>query len=224
MARDRVPESRQHGPLGGEFPFERVADRVEGGVVRARDGELRERRSPQRLEGDLGLPRPALDGQQLRAALELRRQRRGGIEGRAHGGEEPPEEGLGVARAGLRVQLLAPGGELVDHRDAAGDSRRGRFDDRERAERIRFARRRQERDHASVRVPDEVIPVAQETGHETGVGLEVHALDRRSREEAGTLDRDQLEALGQRTLRRPRRPRAHDAPVDEDETLHREGF
>ena len=46
-------------------------------------------------------------------------------------------------------------------------------------------------------------------------------LDGRPGREAGALDREQLEALCERTLGRPRRRRPRNAPVDEHEPLHR---
>jgi hypothetical protein len=69
-------------------------------------------------------------------------------------------------------------------------------------------------------VSDEVIPGLEQRGNERCIRLEVHPVDRRVRREAGSLDHDELEPLGQGLLNRPRRSRAHDAAVNEDEPLH----
>ena len=61
----------------------------------------------------------------------------------------------------------------------------------------------------------------EEVRDELRIRLEVDAIDRWIGREAGTLDDDELEALGERALRGPRPSRADDASVDEDEPLHR---
>jgi hypothetical protein len=69
-------------------------------------------------------------------------------------------------------------------------------------------------------VPDEVISRLEQLGDEWRVRLEVDACDRRIRREAGAIDDEQLEAVRERALRRPRPTAPDDAPVDEDEALH----
>jgi hypothetical protein len=69
-------------------------------------------------------------------------------------------------------------------------------------------------------VADEVVLRFEEACHELAVRLEVHARDRGARREAGALDDDEVEALGQRTLLAPGRSPAEDAAVDEHEPLH----
>ena len=69
-------------------------------------------------------------------------------------------------------------------------------------------------------MPDEVVSVPEQRAHEQRVLLEVDALDRWAGGEARALDQQELEALGERTLGRPRRRRPRDAPVDEHETFH----
>ena len=61
----------------------------------------------------------------------------------------------------------------------------------------------------------------EQVGDELGVRREVDPIDGRPGREAGPLDREQVEALRQRLLRRPRRGRADDAAVNEHEPLHR---
>ena len=48
-----------------------------------------------------------------------------------------------------------------------------------------------------------------------------YAVDRRIRREPWAVEDDELEALGEWELCAPRRLPADDAPVDEDEALHR---
>ena len=66
--------------LGAELALEHVADRVEGGVVRARDDERGQVEGSQALERDLRLPGAALGDQRSRAALERGRQGGRGVE------------------------------------------------------------------------------------------------------------------------------------------------
>ena len=79
----------------------------------------------------------------------------------------------------------------------------------------------EQRDHAAVRVADEVVARLEQAGDELRVLGEVDAVDRRIRREARTFHHDQLEALGERGLCAPRSPSTDDTAVDEDETLHR---
>jgi hypothetical protein len=69
-------------------------------------------------------------------------------------------------------------------------------------------------------VSDEVVSGLEQLGHERCVPLEVHPLDRRVGREAGPLDRDEFEPLGEGLLNDPRHSRAHHAAVNEDEPLH----
>ncbi len=66
-----------------------------------------------------------------------------------------------------------------------------------------------------------MIAGLEQVGDEPRVRLEVDASHRRIRREAGTVEHDELEAVGEWPLRRPRRATVHDAPVDEHDPLHR---
>jgi len=68
---------------------------------------------------------------------------------------------------------------------------------------------------------DEVVSRLEQVGNESGVRLEVDAIRGRVRREPGPVDDDELEALGQRSLCRPGRATADDAPVHEDDSLHK---
>jgi hypothetical protein len=61
-----------------ELALEHFADRVEAGMMRTGDHELRRRGCTEGLEWDLCLPRPALDDERARILLELRREGRRG--------------------------------------------------------------------------------------------------------------------------------------------------
>lgn len=67
---------------------------------------------------------------------------------------------------------------------------------------------------------DEVIPGTEQTRHELRVLLEVDALDRRIRWEAGPVENDDAEPLPERKLPAPGRTAADNASVDEHEPLH----
>jgi hypothetical protein len=69
-------------------------------------------------------------------------------------------------------------------------------------------------------VADEVIPGTEQTRHELRVLLEVDALDRRFRWEAGPVENDDVEPLPERKLPAPGRTAADNASVDEHEPLH----
>jgi hypothetical protein len=69
-------------------------------------------------------------------------------------------------------------------------------------------------------VSDEVIPAAEEAGHEVCIALEVDTLDGRVRRKAGAVEDDELELLGERSLRRPGRPPGDHASVHQHESLH----
>ena len=70
----RVAGARDDRALRRELPLQHVAHRVEDRRVRAADDEDREAGPSQRRERDACLVRQALDEQQLRAALQRRRQ------------------------------------------------------------------------------------------------------------------------------------------------------
>ena len=133
-----------------ELPLEHVADRIERRMMRARDDELRKRCRSERSERDLGLPRAALDDECLRALLELGRQRRGWVERRADGHQEPPQERLGIVPRTTRIQLLPAGGERRGRRSLESDTCRGRLDHRERSNQLGLPGGCEERDHTAV--------------------------------------------------------------------------
>ena len=121
MALDGVAVAGQDGALGWQFALEDVADRVEGGVVRTRDDELREERRGERGERDLRLPRPALDREACAPWASSGGSGEGGIERRADRCEEAAQERLGVVARARRVERFAFGGEGVDRGIARGD-------------------------------------------------------------------------------------------------------
>ena len=94
--------TRDDQALGAELALQRVADRVERVVVRARDDERGQVEGSQPFERDLRLPGAALGDQRSRAALERGRQGGRGIESRSR-----PRRGT---RAGT------PRGRRADHR------------------------------------------------------------------------------------------------------------
>ena len=198
------PFPAKHDPLGVELALQDVADRVERRVVGAGDDELRERRGGERLERDVRLGRTPLADERAGALLELRRERGGRMEVGADGDEEHVEERLRVVLRSALPQLLRAGREGVDRGIAGRDPGRGRLDHRERRHDLRASRRRQKRDHAAVRMADEVVAGLERVGHELGVGLEVHALDRRVGRKPGPVEDDELEPLLQRALVRAR--------------------
>jgi hypothetical protein len=67
---------------------------------------------------------------------------------------------------------------------------------------------------------DEVIPTAEEAGHEIRIALEVDALDRRVRRKPGAVEDGELEPPGERLLRGPGRLPSDHASVYEHEPLH----
>ena len=169
------------------------------------------------LERDLRLPRPALEGQRLRALLERRGQGRGRVEVRADRLEERAQEGLGVEVGAARVELGAAAGELGDDGVVERDARAGRLDHRQRRQAPAAAGRREQGDHAAVRVADEVVAFTNALGDPVRVRLEVHLLDGPGRE-TGSLQDDELGLVGDRaTLLAPGRAPSDDAPVDEDQ-------
>jgi hypothetical protein len=152
--------------------------------------------------------------------LELGRQGGGRLEFRADGLEEPPEEDLRLLARRRGVERGPGGCEGVDHGISRRDLRRGRLDHGERGELVRPSGGCQQRDDASVGMPDEVVTRLDQAGHEDRVRLEVDALDVGVGCEPRTLQDDELEAIGQRALSRPGASPADDAAVDEDDSLH----
>ena len=90
-----------------------------------------------------------------------------------------------------------PGEELLDRGVAARDAEGRRLADRQRREH-RPARRREQRDDAAVRVPDEVVAVAQLGRNVVGLLLEVDPLERRAGRVAAPREEDALEPVLQR--------------------------
>jgi hypothetical protein len=119
------------------------------------------------------------------------------------------------------VQRRAGGGEGVDRRISRRDARRRRLDHRERRQRLRSSCGGQQRDDATVRVADQVIPGLEQVGDENRVRREVDAFDRGIRRESGTIEDDELEPIGKGALGRPGSPPPDDAAMDEDDPLHR---
>jgi hypothetical protein len=69
-------------------------------------------------------------------------------------------------------------------------------------------------------MPDEVVTGLEQARHEDGVRIEVDAIHGGVGCEPGTLQDDELEAIGQRALGGPGSSSADDAAVDEDDPLH----
>jgi hypothetical protein len=69
-------------------------------------------------------------------------------------------------------------------------------------------------------VPDDVVSGLEQLGHERRVRLEVDAHGRRIRRKAGTIDDEELEPVGERTLRGPCPAAPDNAPVDENDAFH----
>jgi hypothetical protein len=100
-----VGRAGKHRALGAQALLEHVADGVEGGAVRARHDELRQRRPPERLERRVGLRRRALHHQRPHALLTLRRELAVGLHRPAdHEAREPAQEHRGLDRADLREE------------------------------------------------------------------------------------------------------------------------
>ena len=66
-----------------------------------------------------------------------------------------------------------------------------------------------------------MVAVADEPGHQLRVRLEVDPLDQRARREPGPFHEHELEPFAERLLSAPGGSGADDAPVHEDEPLHR---
>ena len=184
----------------------------------ARDRELREGRGGEPLERDLGLARQALDHQRPRALLEVRRQRVG--QARRSIRDEREEAGEELARL---ARALAPVSlERFDRRIglrlAARDPEAGRLDHGERTDELGALRGGEERDDASVRVAGEMVAPLEPLGDPAAVLLEVDRGDRRPGREAGPVEDNELETLGEGGLRRPGRGAVADAAVDEHES------
>jgi Protein of unknown function (DUF1295) len=140
VALHAVAVPAQNDPLRAEVALEGVADRVERGVVPARDDELRERRRGELLAGDVGLGGQAFSYERPRALLELGREGRGRMEVGADSDEQHVQERLPVVCRTVFPELFRAGRERVGGSVSGGDSRRGRLDDRERRESLRPAR------------------------------------------------------------------------------------
>jgi len=120
--------SRKDETLRAEPVLERVADRVERGVVSAGDDEFREGCLGEGSERDLRLPRPPLGDECSRTLLELGRKGRRRIERRADRGEERSEKRLRIVRRPARKPVDGVGRETVDDGVSERHSRRGRLD------------------------------------------------------------------------------------------------
>ena len=220
MALHGVSESFEHCALRIELLLQHVADRIERWMVRPGHDQLRKGRCGQCVERYLGLPWAAFDGKCLRALLELGRQRRGWIERGANRRQEPPQKRLGVVGPTARVELDPACRERRGGRIVECNSSRGRFDDRERSGQLRPQPCGEERDHAPIRMPDQVISRAEQACDEMRVLLEIDAIDRRIGRKAGSVDDQELELLAQRKLPTPGRTPSKDTPMDEHEPLH----
>jgi hypothetical protein len=189
-------------------------------VVGAGDDELGEGPGGERVQRDVGLPRAALHGERAGTLLQLWRQWLRRVELRADRVQEAAQEDLRVGRRARRIEQPASLREVLDDGDSGGDPRGRRLDDRERSDRLRPARRCEQRDDASVGVPDEVVSGLEQSRDELRVRLEVDALDGRIRGKARPLEDHELELAGERSLGHPRRATADDAAVHEHEALH----
>ena len=198
--------------------LERVADRVEGRMVRARDDERGEVQRGEALQRDLGLPRPALVQQRPRAALERRRERRGRLEVRSHRDEERAQERLGVAARPVAPEAGASLRERGHRRVVERDARARRLDHRQRRELGPALRRCQERDHAPVGVADQVVAGLQPRRDPGGMALEVDRVVLLVAEPR-PLEDDELGRRGvdRAPLLAPGRAAADDAAVHEHE-------
>ena len=78
-------------------------------------------------------------------------------------------------------------------------------------------RREEQRDHAAVGVPDDVRPRLEELLEPHRFVLEIDAVDLRPGREAAPVREDELEAVGERFLRRPGQLRVDDGTVHEQE-------
>lgn len=129
-------------------------------------------------------------------------------------GECPQElQWLEVGRA--LVQKLARGDLRVDPRIARRHPQAARLRDGQRAHGVRSQRRRVQRDHRAVGVPDEMRAVAEQLGDHRRLGLEVAADKRRAAGEARPVGQHERPLLAQRQLVAPRQLGAHHAAVHE---------
>jgi hypothetical protein len=135
--------------------------------------------------------------------------------GRVDRGEEAAEERLGLPRPFL-PEPKRPGGERVGVRVAAREAERGRLDHRERAQELGMPRGCEERDHAAVRMPDEMRPRLDVSLEPHRLLLEVDPLDVRAGREAAPVRDHELEALRERALPCPGHVAVDDAAVDEE--------
>ena len=205
----------QHRAVGAESLNEHVADGVEGLIVRTADDELGERPRRELLERRLGLRRGALDPQGARPLEEPRREV-AGRDGRTDSLQEVAQETLVIARAVL-PELDGACGEGSGGRIVPRDPERGRLDHRQREQPVGVTEGGEKRDHAAVRVSDEVRPRLDELLEPDGLVLEVDPLDIRPRREPAPVRDDELEALGERPLCRPGCITVDDAAVDEED-------
>ena len=154
-----MAEAREDEALGATAALEDVADRVERGVVRARDDERGKAERGELYQRDLGLPRPALGDERPRAPLELpagagredrspsptaARNARRNASGSSRGPSRP-ELGAAARRTrpppGRRARSSCTGGSItVSEARLPPDERCG-----------------EKRDHAAVGVADEVV-------------------------------------------------------------------
>ena len=185
-----------------------------GSLCAPGDDELREGRGRELVEGNLGLPGMALHHQRPGALDERGRE----LSGRNRGAD-PFEE---RAQERRRVAGLLPEeGALplvgVDDGVAVPDSEARRLDHGQRADAPGVERRGEERDHAAVRVPDEVRARLDVPSEPVRLVLEVDARHLGAGREAAPVRHDELEPLGERPLRRPCDVAVHDAPVHEED-------
>ena len=158
---DSVTLSGQHDALSPDPLLEDVADGLERLVVRAWDGELRERSRRELVERDLRLPRIALTSEP-RAPFQL------GLEASGHQAapheleEEALEEGRGIVGP-VRPELRPARSEAL-HWDAPARRRGRRFHEGERADGLRSHRRGVQGDDSAVGMGDDVHGLFEELG------------------------------------------------------------
>ena len=214
---------RELRTLGVEASLEHVADGVKncarsllcghrGVPPISANHELRKGRPGKRPEWDLRLPRHPLAHRCPRGlereVVELDAPRR-----KAERAHEPRPVDGGVCRAGCELLELLD--VLLDHAIPADEPECRRLDHGQGPNRGRVARGREQSDNGAVRVADEVCALRQECRDVVGVSLEVDAPLRRRAPETAPVDEQQLEVVGQWSLRGPRLLAPAEAPVDE---------
>jgi hypothetical protein len=165
----------------------------------------------------MALPRGTLAREQLDAPRQWLRELVGRLAGRPGAGAEVSEEDLGRDPVGIAEQQLAVSDHLVDDRDPRGQPERARLRDAKRSDSLGSQRGREQRDHASVGVPDEMCSAAEQLGEERCLHLEVATLERGAPGEPRPVRDDQPPAVGELELPAPGQVGADHAAVDEED-------